>query len=300
MRFPKREFPSNFHFPISLFMRSTTERLIRKSLVWFVGVGFCLMSLVGVPLVGSWIPYDLGWDRKMDSFTEQRLQELSELGLLQTAPKGSVRALLKHQKETGQSLGKILRDPVWCQKLGLQSESYKATWYMSNPYDLLPPDLQKKIRERSYPFRSRIHVWQWCRKQKISRKWRRSLYAALIETTPHNLWRASQGQRPFTKNGQFLEPIVVDHGEGYLEVRNGHIATDPGVIPTNSDVLLLVKIQGVDRILRVKAADTGGAIKGKHVDLPITVGPEAKLLPDTRLPKNYIRNRTVQIITPTT
>ena len=59
-------------------------------------------------------------------------------------------------------------------------------------------------------------------------------------------------------------PLVVDHGlgrSGRFEVRgSAHIATDPAVIPTMSEVLILVRIDGKDRVLRVTAADTGAAM----------------------------------------
>lgn len=169
---------------------------------------------------------------------------------------------------------------------------------MSNPFELLPKDLQRAITNKKIPFQSRTHVWEWCRKNNVSAEWRKALYAALIETTPQNLWRASQGQRSYTKNGEFLEPIIIDHGNGQLEFRDGHIATDPRVIPTNTEMFIIVNIEGVDRILKVKAADIGGAIKGRHVDLPIQVSPEAALMPHTELPKDKIRNRTIEILIP--
>lgn len=76
------------------------------------------------------------------------------------------------------------------------------------------------------------------------------------------------------------------------------MATDPRVIPTGSDRFVLLQIGGVDYVLKVRAADVGAAVKGKHVDLPIQVYPEALKLPGTRLPREYIRNPTVQILQP--
>jgi hypothetical protein len=90
---------------------------------------------------------------------------------------------------------------------------------------------------------------------------------------------------------------VIDRGNGSFEVRDGHIATDPRVIPTNAEVLLLVKINGEDRVLKVKATDIGGAIKGHHVDLPIELSPGAtRTLPHVIFP-HALRNPSVQILT---
>ena len=278
-------------------MHNLHGRLHHRLSLWFLGLAFFFMlSLAGTPIISAWIPIEYYWTPQRDQLIVETRSELARLGILQLADDQTVHDLLTYQRKTGLSLGQILHDGEWAERLGFTSDTYKATWYMSNPFDVLPQDIQAAIKRKEIPFHSRTHVWEWCRMNKVPRRWRKSLYAALIETTPINLWRASRGQRPYAKNGQFLEPIVIDHGQGNIEVRDGHIATDPRFIPTNSEVLLLVRIQGKDRILRVKATDIGGAIKGKHVDLPIHVGPDAKPLPDTRLPKQHIRNPTVRIL----
>ena len=97
-----------------------------------------------------------------------------------------------------------------------------------------------------------------------------------------------------------LEPIVIDHGKGRIEVRDGHIATDPRYIPTNSELVLLVRIQGEVRVLKVKATDIGGAVKGMHVDLPIQVGPEAIPLPDGSAPKQVSSRHPTRLYPPLT
>jgi 3D (Asp-Asp-Asp) domain-containing protein len=92
---------------------------------------------------------------------------------------------------------------------------------------------------------------------------------------------------------------VVEKSKGVYEVRHGHIATDPRVVPTNSEVLLLVRVNGEERLLRVKASDVGQAIKGRHVDLPIYIRPGSQVaVSSIRFPKEYVRNPTVQILQP--
>jgi 3D (Asp-Asp-Asp) domain-containing protein len=182
--------------------------------------------------------------------------------------------------------------------LGLGSQQYLATWYMSNPFELLPSDLQEAIRQTPIPFKTRDGINAWCDEMGAPDTWRAALAAALIETTPFNLWRASRGERPYARNGETLEPIVIEHGAGRFEVREGHIAVDPRFIPINSEVLLLVRIQGEEHLLKVKAADTGSAIKGHHVDLPIYLHPNKEPLPRTSFPKEHIRNPYVRILMP--
>ena len=237
---------------------------------------------------------------RVDAAATQTLRELNRLGLLRMAPQPAVEHLLTHQRRTGRSLAQLLRDSFWIKSLGLRSTAFKATWYAANPYDLLPKDLQTAIRETPDMFRSRKELEKWCDQKSAPEHWRKALNYALVETTASNLWRASRGLRPFTKNGQFLEPIVVEKGGGVYEVREGHIATDPSVIPTGSVVLMLVRVGGKDRLLRVKATDIGAAIKGTHVDLPIKIRPKGSSNPmaPIRFPKDYIRNSTVLILLP--
>ena len=213
---------------------------------------------------------------------------------------GSVDNLLTYQRRTGRSLAQILREPFWAASLGLASTSFKATWYAANPFDMLPKDLQVAIRETKEPFKSRSEIEKWCEALNAPEHWRSSLNFALIETTASNLWRAARGLRPFTKNGQFLEPIVIERGGGVFDVNEGHIATDPAIIPTGSTVLMLVRVGGKDRLLRVKATDIGSAVRGEHVDLPIQIRPKnsAPLTAPIRFPKEYIRNSSVLIFTP--
>jgi len=277
-------------------MKAYHRNLCVRSVVWFFA-GFCLVNLVGASIVGDQIITD-GMNTYMhyDVQATETLKELNHLGLLQHSTQPAVEDLLEYQRKSGKSIAQILKNPVWCHRLGLSSVTFKATWYVANPFELLPKDLQRAIKQRKTPFTTKNHVWQWCCVHNVPEIWRKALDAALIETTPYNLWRASRGQRPYTKNGQYLEPIVVDYGRGHFDVRDGHIATDPSVIPTNTEMLLVMRIKGEDRILRVKAADVGEAVKGRHVDLPIQVSRESRTMPYTLLPAKYIQNPYVRIL----
>ncbi len=278
-------------------MKKIKRQLYFKSLFWFLGAGFFLVSAVMGSFVGALTNGEV--IRSYPQFGKSRgaVRELARIGLLDRMSPELVAEVLDYQWQSGKSLAQVLQDPVWCHRLGLSKNEFKVTWYLSNPFDVLPPALQKSIHERKTPFRSRTHVFEWSRANKMPKIYREALYKALIETTPENLWRASQGHRPYAKNGEFLEPIVIEHGKGTYEVRDGHIATDPRVIPTNQEVLLLVKVNGEDRVLKVKATDIGGAIKGKHVDLPIKISPEfTQTFPNVLFP-SAVSNPSVQILT---
>jgi 3D domain len=277
-------------------MNKVNSVYLFKVLVWFLAGGLFLASLVGGSLVSTLTQEERQLAQESRTRANKTLADLDRLGLMDGLSAETMADLLEYQWQNKKSLSDILKEPEWAKRLGLSTDEYRVTWYMSNPFQLLPSGLQEMIRKRPTTFRSRTHVWQWCRANNIPKTYRRALYTALIETTPANLWRASRGKRPYAFNGEYLEPIVVDHGQGRLEVRNGHIATDPRFIPTNSEVLLLVKIKGEDKILKVKATDIGGAIKGKHVDLPIHLHPQARRMPNTVLPLE-IRNPSVTILT---
>ena len=226
------------------------------------------------------------------------LRDLDHLRLLKSIPSLTLADLLDYQSETGKSLPTILRDPLWSKRLGLNSREFRATWYAINPFQLLPPGLKLAIEKKKIPFHTRADIHSWARANQFPLSWRRALEKALVETTPANLWRASRGHRPYANNGEYLEPLVVDHGNGHFEIRDGHIATDPKVIPTNSEVILVLRIQGQDRLIRAKATDIGGAIKGAHVDLPVQLSRKSQPLPHTRFPKE-IRNRVAMVLTKT-
>ncbi len=278
-------------------MKRIKRQVYIKSLFWFLGAGFFLVSAVMGSFVGALSNGEVLRSYPNFGRSRESVRELTRLGLLEKMSPDLVAELLDYQWQSGKSLAQILQDPVWCHKIGLYKNEFKVTWYLSNPFDVLPPALKKAIHERKQPFRSRTHVFEWSRANKMPKIYRDALYKALIETTPENLWRAAQGQRSYAKNGEFLEPIVIEHGRGTYEVRDGHIATDPRVIPTNQEMLLLVKVNGVERILRVKATDIGGAIKGKHVDLPIKISPEfTDTFPNVLFP-TAVSNPSVQILT---
>jgi 3D (Asp-Asp-Asp) domain-containing protein len=234
----------------------------------------------------------------VDPIATNTVKDMARLGLLQRASQSDIEELLTYQGESGKSLAQILREPVWLQRLGLSADSFKATWYAANPYDLLPVDLQIAIRKTQKPFESRTHINKWLAAINAPARWVQAVDLALIETTPINLWRASRGQKPFAKNGQYLQPIVVEKERGIYEVRDGHIATDPSIIPTNSHVLLSVKVNGKYHLIKVKASDIGEGIKGHHVDLPIAVKPRYTKNHAIQFPGKYIGNPNVLILVP--
>jgi hypothetical protein len=220
--------------------------------------------------------------------------------LLKIVSESSIEKMLAFQKKSGQSLAKMLKDPNWQKELGIASYQFKSTWYASNPYDLLPPDLQLAIKQGRIPMNSSNQILEWCRVNRAPKLWIQAFKTSLRETTPANLVRAAQGLRPYAKNGQLLEPVVIEKGRGRFEVQSGHIATDPRIIPTNSDVIMIIRLNGRDRLMRVKATDTGGAIRGYHVDLPIQFKSRTDLrhTPHITFPKEYIGNPTVTILMP--
>lgn len=277
-------------------MKMTRYGICVKSVIWFMGAAFSLVGLVGA----SWVGSSQGMPISSLFTRSYMLSELGRLALLQSVPKTTIESLIRHQRLNGKTLAQILRDPHWCKKLGYSQATFKATWYAANPFDLLPRDLQKALQKNNTPFRSSNDLWNWCQTVKAPAEWRTALKIALIETTAANLWRAAHGQEPYTKSGDYLKPIVVDGGGGKLKLFDGHIATDPRVIPTNTEVLLLVKVNGEEKVLRVRATDVGSAIKGYHVDLPIYLNKDTTrtVLPYIRFPSEYIANATVTILMP--
>ena len=279
-------------------MRVLKANWYLRSLLWFILAGSLFMGLCGASIISPAGPVP-GRGFRLDPQASAFLQEINQLGFMSHASQGTIEQLIAYQRESGKSLGQILQEPGWPERLGFASTRFKATWYAANPFDLLPPDLRKAIKRHPTPFRHRRDLNAWLSSVNAPDRWRRAIRVALVETTASNLWRASRGLRPYAKNGQLLEPIVVEHDKGVYEVRHGHIATDPRVVPTNSEVVLLVKVNGEDKVLRVKASDIGAAVRGRHVDLPIYMKPGSQVgLPYIRFPKEYIRNPTVQILRP--
>jgi 3D (Asp-Asp-Asp) domain-containing protein len=276
-------------------MRRKMKHPYLRSLVWFATAALSLVSLVGAPAIHSFLPLDSGYRVKLKATKAH----LSRLGLENKIDQDALADLIEYQHTTGKTFSQVLREPAWASKFGYTTEQFKATWYISNPFELLPVDLQEAIRVKKTPFRTRAQVWDWCKSRRAPVTWKKALKAALIETTPLNLWRTAHGAKPYAKNGEFLKPIVVERAGGIYEVKDGHIATDPRIIPTNSEVLLLIKVNGQERILKVKATDIGGGIKGKHVDLPIYLNANGRnSLPNVLLPKKQISNPVVQILIP--
>lgn len=271
---------------------------IVRSTVVFVMAAFVIVGFGGASIVGP-LPLDLTTRQFIaDPAGTNTLNELAHLGLLKNLQEKAIEELLTYQNTSGKSLAEVLHDRKWLQKLGIVGSTYKATWYAANPFDLLPVDLQISIRKTQTPFYNRAHIKKWLKAVHAPDRWKTALDLALIETTPINLWRASRGERPYAKNGQYLQPIVVEKATGAFEVRDGHIATDPRIIPTNTKLLLVVRINGQERIIKVKATDIGEAIKGRHVDLPIAIKPRYTRNHSIVFPGEYIRNPEVLILFP--
>lgn len=278
-------------------MKKNKPHYFVRSAVVFTTAAFLIAGLGGASIVGP-LPIPGVPQFVPDQVGTQTIKDLARVGLLRSISQSVIEELLAYQEESGKSLAEILREPKWLQRLGLSASTYKATWYAANPFDLLPVDLQISIRRAQTPFKNRTDLNKWLERRHAPERWKEAIRLALIETTPANLWRASRGKRPYAKNGQFLQPIVVEKDKGKFEVFDGHIATDPRYIPTNSRVLILVQINGQERILRVKAADIGQAIKGKHVDLPITIKPRYGKNHAILFPGEYIRNPNILILSP--
>jgi hypothetical protein len=192
---------------------------------------------------------------------------------------------------------RILDDPEAIRKLGLVTQDFKATWYLANPFELLPGKLQKAIRHRKTPFRSRRQVITWLTDIKAPRSWRKAIKQAFIETTPQNLWRASRGLAPLAKNGKHLKPIAIQSPTGELILRQGDIATDPKVIPPNSDVLLIIQAGNRRECILAKAADEGSGIRGRHIDIPVRLNPRLNPpLPHLRFPKEFGHPRVTVVL----
>ncbi len=272
-------------------MDKNQEKLI-KPLTWLTFTGFCLVSLFAAPALQSNF-----WPGRTGQYSVNTASELKRLEILDTLSEHDLTELAHYQDTYHVTLPNVFKDPYWVNRLGLTSRKFRATWYISNPYDLLPKGLKTALQHKSKPFHKQAQVWQWCKEQKFPPSWREALKAALIETTPENLWRAARGRKPYAKNGKYLQPIVIEHEPGMLEVKDGHIATDPRVISLNSEVILLVRINGADQILRVTAADIGGRVKGYHVDLPIKMHPGGRSISNAKLPAEKIRNANVEILT---
>jgi hypothetical protein len=280
-------------------MNKMRSNHIIRTVACFVLAGTLVVGLGSASVLGP-IPFlPNGPIYRLDNGATAALTDLNRLGLLQHIPQTSLEDLLQFQKTSGKSLAQIFKDPMWAKKLGFNATPFKATWYAANPFDLLPTDIQVALQRTKDPLYTRKDLKAWCKMNKAPERWHQAFKVALVETTVYNLWRASKGLSSVVRNGEAIQPIVVERPRDIIEVFDGHIATDPAVIPTNSIVYILVKIEGKDRLLKVKAADTGEAIRGKHIDLPIHFRPRPnKILPYIRFPKEKISNPTVLILTP--
>ncbi len=262
--------------------------------------GFLVVSLGGASIVGPIFPAAPLRTFLPDKDATQQLQQLRHLGFLARLNEEQTEDLLTELSVNHASLGRLLAHPEWQKRLGFSAQTFRATWYASNPFDLLPLDLQIAIKRSKQPFRTTAEIKMWCKSQHAPDRWMVAFNKALVETTPINLWRASRGKKPYAKNGQYLQPIVVEKNAGVFDVIDGgHIATDPRIIPTNTKLWLLVQIQGQERLIRVKATDIGGAIRGQHVDLPVSLKSHATAREHGfYFPNKRLRNPTVVLFIP--
>jgi hypothetical protein len=251
-------------------------RVLWKIAFVSVVAGFLVVSLGGASIVGPIFPAAPARVLAPDTVATQQLQQLRHLGFLSRLNEEDTEHLLTQLDSGHVNLGRLLARPEWQKRLGFSAQTFKATWYAANPFDLLPIDLQIAIKRSKQPFRTSKDIKLWCKSHNAPARWVDAFNKALVETTAVNLWRASRGKRPYAKNGQYLQPIVVEKTPGVFDmVDGGHIATDPRVIPTNTKLWLLVQVEGQERLIRVKATDIGGAIRGKHVDLPVALKSHA-------------------------
>jgi hypothetical protein len=280
--------------------RGTTRRIAWRTAFISVMAGFLIVSLGGASIVGPISPVTPPRVFHPDLGATQQLQQLRHLGFLSRLHESDVEALLTELEAPHATLGRILVRPEWQKRLGFSAQTFKATWYAANPFDLLPLDLQIAIRREKQPFRTTTDIKMWCKAQHAPTRWIDAFEKALVETTPTNLWRASRGKKPYAKNGQYLQPIVVEKKTGVLDVIDGgHIATDPRVIPTNTKLWLLVQVQGQERLIRVKATDIGGAIRGRHVDLPVSLKSHATAKNHSfYFPSKHLHNPNVVLFIP--
>ncbi len=129
-----------------------------RVLVWFVMAGVFVSSLGGASILSPSLLEGSGQLRYYRG-ASATLQELQRLGLLTGAGQQTVEELLRYQSTSRKSLAQILREPLWLQRLGYSANSYKATWYAANPFDLLPIGLKSAIRrmqqqEKRFPHSS--------------------------------------------------------------------------------------------------------------------------------------------------
>jgi hypothetical protein len=191
----------------------------------------------------------------------------------------------------------ILDDPEQMHKLGLVTQDFRATWYLANPYDLLPTGLQNAIRQRKTPLKSRRQSFDWLNAINAPRAWKKALRKAFVETTADNLWRASRGKAPYAHNGEILKPVAIQSPTGELILQQGDIATDPRVIPPNSDVLLIIQAGDHREFVLARAADRGSGVRGHHIDIPIRLEPRLNaVLPHLSFPKQFHHPRVTVVL----
>src|SRR5689334_17714777 len=75
--------------------------------------------------------------------SREEIRELDRIGLLNQLSPQITAELLDYEWQSGKNLAQVLQEPVWCHRLGLSKNEFKVTWYLSNPYEVLPEGLQK-------------------------------------------------------------------------------------------------------------------------------------------------------------
>src|SRR5690349_8746500 len=114
-----------------------------RNIAWILVAALCFVSFGGASI---WKPVELGETvARYDRQATATLRELNRLGVLGLTPQSTIEELLTYQRNSGKSLADILAMPTWAHKLGLLSMDYQATWYMANPFEVLPQDLQAAI-----------------------------------------------------------------------------------------------------------------------------------------------------------
>src|SRR5437868_1106481 len=117
-------------------MKNLSRKIYYKSLFWFLGTGFFLVSAVTGSFVASLAPGERTLSRPIFGRTREAVVELDRLGLLQQMPAPLIAELVDYQWQSGKTLAEILEDENWCERLALKRQEFRVTWYLSNPYQV--------------------------------------------------------------------------------------------------------------------------------------------------------------------
>src|SRR5690348_12037838 len=108
-------------------MKKISSTVYYKSLFWFLGTGFFLVSAVTGSFVASLAPAERSLSRPIFGRTHEAVLELDRLGLLDGMPANLIAELIDYQWETGKTLAEILEDENWCERLGLKRKEFRVT-----------------------------------------------------------------------------------------------------------------------------------------------------------------------------